>query len=186
VRVNLYPRPGEAPPALRHGQRVEVEARLRRPRNFGNPGAFDYVRYLARHDIYWTASAGVRSNLRILAGECGGGLGQLIYGMRTAALERLERLYAGEPYKTGMMQALLIGEKSKVEESWTDPYRLTGTYHALVISGMHLTALAAVVLLMLRLWPLGRHCRWRLPRSAPGSIPWSPDGKPRWCAPRRA
>ncbi len=168
VRVNLYPRPGEAPPALRYGQRVELEGRLRLPRNFGNPGAFDYVRYLARKDIYWTASAGTRVNLKILPGQCGSLAGRLVYGMREAALERLERLYAGDIYKTGLMQALLIGENSKVEQSWTDAYRLTGTYHALVISGMHLTVLAGVILLVLRLFPLGE----KLPPAAAALCAW--------------
>jgi competence protein ComEC len=155
VRVNLYPRPGVPPPALHYGQKVELEASLRRPRNFGNPGAFDYAGYLARQHIYWTASAGARSNLRVLPGRCGDWVSRLVFGLRTTALERLEQLYDGQPYQTGMMQALLIGEDSKVEESWTDQYRLTGTYHALVISGMHLTALTAIIFLVLRLLPLG-------------------------------
>ncbi|HSW50010.1 MAG TPA: ComEC/Rec2 family competence protein [Bryobacteraceae bacterium] len=168
VRVNLYQRPGEPPPALRYGQKVELEARLRRPRNFGNPGAFDYTGYLARKQIYWTASAGAKSNLRVLPGECGSRVSRLLFGLRATALERLEQLYAGQPYQTGMMQALLIGEDSKVEESWTDQYRLTGTYHALVISGMHLTALTAIVFLVLRLLPLGE----LLPLAAATACAW--------------
>ena len=67
----------------------------------------------------------------------------------------MEQLYAGRPYQIGMMQALLIGEQSKLDQSWTDQYRLTGTYHALVISGMHLTALTVIILFALRLCPLG-------------------------------
>ena len=42
---------------LRYGQRVEFDARVRPTHNFNNPGEFDYVHYLARQDIYWTASA---------------------------------------------------------------------------------------------------------------------------------
>ncbi len=168
VRVNLYQRPGEPPPALRYGQKVELEASLRRPRNFGNPGAFDYAGYLARKHIYWTASAGAKSNLRVLPGECGTRFNRLIFGLRATALERLEQLYAGQPYQTGMMQALLIGEDSKVEESWSDQYRLTGTYHALVISGMHLTALTAIIFLVLKLLPLGE----LLPLAAATACAW--------------
>src|SRR5581483_9121413 len=51
AQVTAYARDGEPPPSLQYGQRIEVEARVRRPRNFGNPGSFDYVRYLARRDI---------------------------------------------------------------------------------------------------------------------------------------
>ncbi|MEO7144160.1 MAG: ComEC/Rec2 family competence protein, partial [Bryobacteraceae bacterium] len=56
ARVSLNLRDGEQAPALRYGQRVEIEARVRHPRNFNNPGSFDYVTYLARQSVYWTAS----------------------------------------------------------------------------------------------------------------------------------
>lgn len=155
ARVSLYPRPGEKPPALGYGQKVELQARVRRVRNFGNPGAFDNAAYLARQQIYWTAAVPSRAPVRILPGQCGTRAGRVIFGLRTAALNQIERLYAGQPYQTGMMQALLIGEKSKVDEGWTDQYRITGTYHALVISGMHLVALTAVIVFLLRLCALG-------------------------------
>ena len=44
-------------PQLEYGQRVEVEAKVRKPKNFGNPGAFDFVGYLRRQSVYWLASA---------------------------------------------------------------------------------------------------------------------------------
>lgn len=169
VRVSLYAPPGRQPPSLRYGQRVELEARLRHPRNYGNPGAFDYQGYLARRQIYWTASAGANAHLKILPGTCGNRAARFAFGLRSTALDRLERLYAGRPYQTGMMQALLVGEKSKVEESWTDQYRITGTYHALVISGMHLAALAGGLFFILRLLPLGQ---W-LPPLAALLIAWA-------------
>jgi competence protein ComEC len=160
ARVTLYPKPGEAAPTLRYGQRVEFEARLRVPRNFGNPGAFDYEGYLARRQIYWTASVPSGARIRTLPGQCGSVLGGLIFSLRSAALAQVERLYAGDAYQIGMMQALLIGEQSKVQESWTDQYRLTGTYHALVISGMHLAALTAAIALLLRLGLLPDIVSW--------------------------
>src|SRR5262249_23741804 len=48
AQVTLYARDDEALPALQYGQKIDLEAKVRRPRNFGNPGAFDYARYLAR------------------------------------------------------------------------------------------------------------------------------------------
>ena len=50
-----------------------------------------------------------------------------------------------------MMEALLIGETSKMETVWTDDFRRTGTFHALVISGTQGAALAAFFLFLLRL-----------------------------------
>jgi competence protein ComEC len=150
VQVSLYPRPDEQPPALRYGQKVEIEARVRPAHNFQNSGSFDYAGYLARRDIYWTASVRSGSTVKVLAGDCGTRFGHVIYGLRTGALERLERLYDGDEYRTAMMQAVLVGESSKLEKVWTDDFRRTGTYHALVISGLHVGVLAGVLLFLLR------------------------------------
>src|ERR1017187_9106802 len=68
ANVSLSLKEGEQPPRLEYGQRVEFDAKLRRPRNYGNPGAFDYVRYLARKQVYWTATARGSTPIRILAG----------------------------------------------------------------------------------------------------------------------
>ena len=75
----------------------------------------------------------------------------MVFGFRTGALNRLERLYQGNPYATGMLEATLIGETRKLERIWTDRFRRTGTYHMLVIDGLHITILAAFLLFLLRL-----------------------------------
>ncbi len=151
VRVTLWLREGETPPEVRYGQRVTIDARLHHPRNFGNPGGFDYVRYLARQNIYWTASAAPGTPLEILPGECGSKFLAAIFRLRTGALTRLESLYQGRPYETAMMQAILIGETAKLEKIWTEQYRATGTFHALVISGAHVAVLAGFLLFLLRI-----------------------------------
>lgn len=154
VRMTLYPREGEPAPDLQYGQRVEVEARVSRPHNFGNPGSFDYVAYLARQHIYWTAFAKPGSRVRILKGRCGTPFWRAVFSVRSKALERLEQLYRGRTYETAMTQAILIGEKSRLERVWTDSFRFTGTYHALVISGLHLAVIAGIVLFLLRIFLL--------------------------------
>ena len=151
VQVTAYAREGEAPPALRYGQRIEFAARVRRPRNFGNPGAFDFERYLARRHIYWTASMLTGSKIDVLPGECGSRFTAAITWLRVAALDRLARLYQGKPYETGMMQAVMVGETYQVQRVWTEQFRNTGTYHVIVISGTHTAVLAGFLLLLLRL-----------------------------------
>jgi len=156
ARVSLIPRDGEVQPLLQYGQRVEVDARIRMPRNFHNPGAFDYVGYLARQHVYWTANARGVSAVRVLPGRCGSRFWAALYGLRTRALRRLESLYANDAYSTAIMQAMLLGESSRVEKIWTEDFRRTGTYHALVISGLHITVLAAALLFLLRICLLPR------------------------------
>ena len=136
---------------LAYGQRVEIEARVRGPHNYNNPGGFDYTAYLARQNIYWTATMTPRSQAAILPGRCGSRFLGLVFALRTAALEKLDQLYSGDTYNTGMMEAILIGETSSLVRVWTDSFRRTGTFHALVISGVHVTVLAGVLLFLLRM-----------------------------------
>ena len=139
---------------LEYGQRVEIEARVRAPRNFNNPGSFDYAGYLARQKIFWTASMTRGSTARVSPGRCGWRAMAWIFALRGVALDRIERLYA-DAYTSGMMQAMLIGESSQLQKIWTENFRRTGTFHALVISGAHVAVLAGVLLFLLRLCSLG-------------------------------
>ncbi len=149
ARVSLYAPEGGRLPEIRYGQRIELDAKVRRTHNFRNPGAFDYEGYLARQDIYWTASAR-SSSVRILPGSCGWRLDAAVSALRCAAMDRLAALYRGDRYRTAMMQGLLIGESSGLERVWTEDFRRTGTYHALVISGTHVAVVAGVLLFLMR------------------------------------
>src|ERR1043166_2307475 len=71
ARVILALLEEDTPQKLDYGQRVEIEARIRRPHNFNNPGSFDYAAYLARQNIFWTATMTRGSAARILPGRCG-------------------------------------------------------------------------------------------------------------------
>jgi len=139
---------------LEYGQRVEIEARARVPRNFKNPGSFDYAGYLARQKIFWTASMTRGSTARVLPGRCGWRPMAWIFALRGLALDRIERLYP-DAYTAGMMDAMLIGETSQLQKIWTENFRRTGTFHALVISGAHVAVLAVVLLFLLRMCLLG-------------------------------
>ncbi|MCX6633255.1 MAG: ComEC/Rec2 family competence protein [Candidatus Solibacter sp.] len=150
AQVTLYTKEGETLPALHYGQNIELDAKVRPPRNFGNPGAFDYRRFLARQDIYWTASAAA-GTVRVLPGRCGNAFQKIVMGLRAAALARIEQLYPGDAYQSGMMQAILIGQSFQLQKVWTEQYRSTGTFHALVISGTHVAVLAAFFLFLLRI-----------------------------------
>jgi competence protein ComEC len=151
ARVNLTVRDGETVPNFEYGQKVELEARLRPVRNFQNPGAFDYAAYSARSYIYWTASVAAGSKVIVEPGRCGSAFSSAIFAVRTAALNRIEKLYQNNAYATGMMEATLIGETRKLEKIWTDHFRRTGTFHMLVIDGLHIMVLAAVFLFLLRI-----------------------------------
>jgi competence protein ComEC len=142
-------------PDLPYGTHIEFQGKVRRPHNYDNPGSFDNVHYLARQKVYWNAS-GDASTVHMLSGLCGNRLAGFIFTIRSAALNRLDRLYADDAYANGMMQAILIGVTAKLDRMWTEDYRSTGTFHALVISGSHVAVLAAVFLFFLRICAVPR------------------------------
>jgi competence protein ComEC len=136
-------------PVLPYGTRIEFQGKVRQTHNYNDPGTFDSVHYLARRNIYWNAS-GDAANVRAMPGRCGNPVARFIFGLRSSALDRLDSLYADDAYSNGMMQGILIGETAKLDRMWTEDYRSTGTFHALVISGSHVAVLAGVLLLLLR------------------------------------
>jgi competence protein ComEC len=156
AQVSLFLRPPSTVfPELPYGSHIEFQGKVRQPHNYNDPGAFDAVHYLARQEIYWDA-AGDASTVRVLPGRCGNPAARFIFGIRSAALNRLGTLYANDAYTNGMMQAILIGATAKLDRMWTEDYRSTGTFHALVISGSHVAVLAGVLLLFLRICAVPR------------------------------
>jgi competence protein ComEC len=158
--------PETSPPTLSYGTRVEFAARIRAPRNYGNPGAFDYAHYLARRDTYWTAAVLPRTEMKILPGRCGSAVRGWLHSVRTAALARVDRQYGAE--MAGFMRALLLGDDDRLDQNTSEEFRKTGTYHAIVISGLHISLVAGTVLWLLRraFAPVWLRLGWR--PSSPG------------------
>ncbi len=136
---------------LRYGQQVEMAAKVRTPHNYENPDGFDYAAYLASQHIYWTGSVSTAQDIRVMPGTCGSKAVTWLYDVRTIALRRLVDLYPNDTETAALLQATLLGETNSVERRWTDDFRLTGTYHALVISGQHISVLALTLLVLLKL-----------------------------------
>jgi hypothetical protein len=76
-------------PELPYGTRLEFQGKVRQPHNYNDPGTFDAVNYLARQQIYWTAT-GDAANVHVLAGHCGNRIAGFIFAVRSAALNRLD------------------------------------------------------------------------------------------------
>lgn len=140
---------------LRAGDRVQALVRARPPRNFLNPGAFDARAHLAREEVHLTASLRSGELLRRLD-DAPPSLRHRLARLRGALLERLDALFAAQPERAAVLRGMLLGDRSFVDHDTSEQFRRTSVYHVLVVSGMHVAALALAVF-----W-LGR--RLRLPR----------------------
>ncbi len=155
ARVSLAMQAGERPPELHYGQRVEIEAKARPPRNFGNPGSFDYAGFLARQNVYWNAAMRSGTTPKILGGRCGSPFVAALSRMREAGLDRLGQIYPDDAFVRGLFAAILFGERRELDKVWQDDFRRAGTYHVLVIAGLHLAAFTGFLLFLLRVCFVG-------------------------------
>ncbi len=124
------------------GDMLAVRARLRLPSIDSIPGTFDYRRYLARRDI--VAIGTVASPLLIAptVNELAADVRQQrhrIERIRTIIGNRLDALL--EQPGAGLYRALLIGDRSGIDEQTMESFKGSGVAHILAISGMHLSLL---------------------------------------------
>lgn len=151
LRVSLYLKADEPSPSWAYGDRLNLPLRLKRIHNAGNPGNFNAEGYFAHRDIYWSASVAKGYPIVHVPNACGNAGQATIYKLRAWLLDRVAKTTSGDAYLTAMLGALLLGDNARLEESYTDNYRRTGTYHAIVISGVHITVLAGALFALLRL-----------------------------------
>lgn len=137
-RIRLFSRSGLA---LEPGTTLRARVRLRRPRNFYNPGGFDHEGSLARQGIYVVGT--LRGQPEILQGG-----GDPFSGLRKAFGEALSNC----PSRArGLLKALVLGQRGEIRKEDQELLQKTGTSHLLAISGLHIGILAGALLLLLRL-----------------------------------
>ena len=137
-------------PDLHYGQRVELVAKLRPPRNFRNPGAFDYEAYLRGLGITALASVEAKS-IRIVPGAGGSRLAHLRSSIRRSILEHITG--ARSPWEDAdgaIFSAMVIGDDSQLLRNVREEFQQTGVYHLLVVSGMNVGLLAFAVFWLAR------------------------------------
>ena len=140
----------EAAPTMRifrYGERICVPVKLKLPRNFRNPGAFDYQSYLAAHGIAGIASAKAE-DIHLLPGFSGNRLELWRTRIHSSIVAKVHALWP--PPQAALIDAMVIGEEAFIDRDTRVDFQRSGTYHVLVVSGMNVTILAFVVFWTLR------------------------------------
>lgn len=135
----------------RRGDRLQARVRIRAPRNFGNPGEFDYEGYLARRAIYVSGYALADADWRRLPRTSPPGWADTVRAHAEAALEQV-----APAHLRPLAAALLLGQGASIPDDLRERYARAGVSHILAISGLHIGLVAAAAHLA---------CRWLLARS---------------------
>lgn len=145
------------------GERWQLRVKLKRPRGFANPGGFDYEAWLVAQRIGAVgyvidealSAASPASNRRLAPAPAWSA-----DRWREAVLKRLEQR-AGLQHRD-LLAGLLIGDGSGISAAAWETFRVTGTVHLFVVSGLQIAFTGGLALWLARLWwrsPWGRSRR---------------------------
>jgi competence protein ComEC len=148
----------------RYGDRLRLHTVLRAPRNFENPGRFDYVGHLARNGVRVTAFAWDEDEIERRHVRVGGARAGL---ERWRARLRARISATVPPPEAAVLQALVVGDDGGVPDELRDAFARAGVVHVLSVSGLHIALVAAAGFLAAR-WLLGRSERLLLALDADG------------------
>ncbi len=128
---------------LRYGYRVRLKAKIYRPRNFLNPGSFDYKMYLRRKGVLVTGYVRSGDQVQILSNEGGNPLLRLFDHWR----EGIEKFLDENTLPPGraLLKALLIGERGEIPNEVREAFIGAGAVHILAISGLHLGIIVTLI-----------------------------------------
>lgn len=156
ARLRLsVPLPGAAIASPWHaGDTVVATARLGPPRQFGNPGAFDYAAYLEARgiDLLGTVKSVRLISLRPAPRASSA---DLLPAARRVLIGRLRRAAGPEDRRTpAFLSALLVGEREHLPPDLITSLKYAGIYHIVALSGMHVGLVILLLAGLLRLVPL--------------------------------
>ncbi len=144
VRIAVY-KPHDL---LQSGDKVRFEKiRLKIPRNFKNPGRFDYHSYLNSKGIDLIGNVSKPENIFRLGQFELPFYYKLPQRLRERMLASLSRLFPEDEGK--LLQAMVFGMKDSLPEHIREAYIATGLAHLMAVSGLHIGFVASACYFLL-------------------------------------
>ena len=131
---------------LRHRDMIRFSAQLNREDKYRNPGGTKLEEYLERNG--YVAVGVVRSSILLVQRHQGFRPVDLLYAWRQVLEKEIDARFS--PDTAGVLTATLTGNRHNLSRATAERFREGGTFHVLVISGVHITFIGAAVLLLIR------------------------------------
>ena len=137
ARLSDYHRNKAPLSVLADGARLSFVVRLRKPTTSVNPHGFDYAAHLFAGDIPLSGYVRERDSIEVL--DAGGSLRESLR----------QQIFTAVPQDVGaLLAALVVGDRSKIDDDKWRILRRTGTAHLVSVSGMHVSLAAGFVALL--------------------------------------
>lgn len=137
-------------PRLYWGDRVRLTGYLSRPDPAGNPYLFDFRNYLETQGFHYVLQVDPDdAPLERLGGIPGA---PAIFHARDRLEQAVVRGISGPPEVEGLLLGMILGERTQIPSEVNDNFKKTGTLHVVAISGLHITLIAFLITLVLRMF----------------------------------
>lgn len=147
---------GDATHQVSWGDSVELIGRISLPEGPRNPGEFDYALYLRRTGISAQVYLRHPAAIEMQRPASPWSIRKLLNTFRQQTVQQLQHCLS--PANRATAEALLLGNRGRMETHLEDDFVLSGTMHLLAISGLHVGILYVFILRLLHLFlvPRGR------------------------------
>jgi competence protein ComEC len=154
ARITLY----QSENPFRAGDRLRIHrTKLKRPRNFKNPGRFDYVHYTRSQGIDVLGGVSKAKYIERLGTMPLGTFTALRGTIRERMLSFFDRHLPED--SAALLKAMLLGEKQYLSEELRQAYIDTGLAHLMAVSGLHIGFVAGACFLIL--YPFVLYLLWK-------------------------
>jgi competence protein ComEC len=132
---------------LQYGDRVRGWATWHVPRNYQNPGSRDHVANLQRRGVSLIGRAKSIRLLEVVPQDCASLWGKAAAQVRNRLRHSLQFLVRdGKQREAAILSSVVIGDYSALDTPTREVFQNTGTYHVLVVSGLHVGWIAWVLI----------------------------------------
>ncbi len=139
---------------LQYGSRILVACELKREDNYLNPGVGSQIEMLDQQGI--DAICTVKSPLLIEKLSDSNNLNPMatVYRIRQTVIDQFRNTF--DSSTSAVLIASLFGNKYFLDKRTAEVFREGGTFHVLVISGLHITFIGGLLLLIVRIFTQNR------------------------------
>jgi competence protein ComEC len=147
------------PERLRIGDVVQVHGMLEALPERRNPADFDYGSYLRRRGIMGRMHLRNMADLTLLGHSCQG-IECPVAGARSWISGQMPELFPSHTARV-VLAALILGDRSGIDEASRGRFARTGLMHLLAVSGLHVLLVGMVLYALLRPMLVRSRLAWR-------------------------
>lgn len=166
LRLTLYTGVNQTLPSLQCGSLLGVRLVLRPESHYGDPGVWDAAAYMRSQGI-GAISSTAADQLHVLE-QTPASVACRLHQLQTTASQRVQLLgtlplaahlpafFRLTQQDATILTAMLTGDRTALEQDTRTGFERTGSFHLLVVSGLHLAIFSSVVFMAIRRLPLPR------------------------------